>query len=272
MIGAVDIGGTKTLVAVFDEHGKIVEQQRFETSQNYNQFLKDLEEVVAKLSTKDFKRMGVAVPGRLDREHGIGLSFGNLSGWKNVPIEVDCERLFNCPVVVENDAKLGGLSEALLIIKEFKKTLYITISTGIGISLIIDGIIDRNIGDRGGNAIMLEHRGHVMSWESFASGKAIVKKYGKRASEINDPEIWKVISRDLAVGIIDLIAVMEPEVIVIGGGVGAHFEKFGGFLMERLKDYEIPIMKIPPIRQAKRPEEAVIYGCYQMAKAHAKPH
>jgi len=207
------------------------------------------------------------VPGRIDREHGVGLSCGNL-GWKNVAIQADTEAIAHCPVIIENDAKLAGLSEALMIIDEFKKTLYITISTGIGISLITNGIIDTEIGDRGGASIMLEHDGVLTPWEHFASGKAIVAKYGKRASDIDDPAIWTEIARDFSVGIIDVIAITEPEIVIIGGGVGTHFDKFGGFLIKELTKYETPMMPIPPLRKAGRPEEAVIYGCYELIKAH----
>lgn len=264
---AVDIGGTKTLLAVFDGSGAVQEQVKFPTPQDYELFLKDLVNTVTNLSTKHFQKACVAVPGRLDRDHGIGLSCGNL-GWKDVPIQADAEAITHCPVLIENDAKLAGLSEALLVINEFKKVLYLTFSTGIGISLIINGIIDTDIGDRGGNAIMLEHNGSMMPWEKFASGKAIVTKYGKRASEIDDPAIWRSIARDFSVGMIDVIAITEPELVIIGGGVGSHFDKFSDFLVDELKKYETPMMAIPPVRQAARAEEAVIYGCYELIKQH----
>ena len=115
---------------------------------------------------------------------------------------------------------------------------------------------------------MLEHDGVLTPWEHFASGKAIVAKYGKRASEIDDPAIWAAIVRDFSVGIIDVIAITEPEIVIIGGGVGAHFDRFGELLVRELKKYETPMMLIPPIRQAQRSEEAVIYGCYELIKAH----
>jgi predicted NBD/HSP70 family sugar kinase len=265
MIAAVDIGGTKTLVAVFDEHGTIVEEHKFPTNQDYDVFREDLATNVAELSTPDFSRAVVAIPGRIDRDNGVGLSMGNL-GWKNIPMQAECEKLFHAPTFVENDAKLAGLSEALLIRDRFSKVLYITISTGIGVALIIDGKIDTEIGDRGGSSVLLEHQGKLQAWESFASGKAIVKTYGKHASEIDDPAIWKKIVRDLSVGMIDLIAVLEPEVVVIGGGVGSHFDRFGDQLTEQLRQYEVPMMAIPPILAAKHPEEAVIYGCYEYAK------
>lgn len=265
---AVDIGGTKTLVAVFDNDGNIIEQQKFGTPQTYHDFKIELTKVVAELSTKDFERVGLAAPAsRIDRKHGIGITFGNL-GWKNAPLVTDIENLLHCPVNMENDAKLAGLSEAKLVNGEFKKVLYITISTGIGYALVNDGVIDVNIGDGGGHTMYLEYKGKSVRWESFASGKAIVERYGKRASEIDDPRVWKRISHDLSLGMIELISITEPEVVIIGGGVGTHLKKFEEYLITALKHYETPLQPIPPILQARHPEEAVIYGCYEFAKQH----
>lgn len=271
MFAAVDVGGTKTLTAVFDKNGRIIEQVKFATPPDYDDFIIELAKNVDELSTKEFLRAVVAIPGRVDRERGIGIRFGNLP-WVNIPIEQDAEKIFHAPVLIENDAKLGGLSEALLLKGKFSKVLYLTISTGIGVGLIINGKIDTNISDSGGRSILLEHRGRLTPWEDFASGRAIAHRYQKQASEINDPKIWKAIVNDFAGGIIDLVAVMAPEVVVIGGGVGSHFDKFGPSLIKRLKQYEIPMMPIPPILGAKHPEEAVIYGCYEYAKRHYEKH
>ncbi len=269
MIGAVDVGGTKTLVAVFDESGKIVEEQRFETSQNYDDFIADLQNIVNKLTTKIFKKTCVAIPGIVDRDNGIGIRFGNLS-WQNVPIQADLEKLFRCPVIVENDAKAAGLYEAKLTIKEFKKVLYVTIGTGIGLAYILNGKIDSVLGDRGGNQFQLQNHGKLESWEAFASGKAIVQRYGKIAAEITEPNAWRAIAHNLGLGIWTLVALVEPEVVIIGGGVGSHFNRFGDFLREDLESYATPVLGVPKLRQASKPEEAVVYGCFEMAKSNAK--
>lgn len=266
MYGAVDIGGTKTLIAVFDKNGKIVEQIKFPTPKNYTEFVKELAGSVAKLATKEFLSIGLAAPGRIDRSHGIGVRFGNL-GWENVPVLHDAEKIFKAPGTIENDAKAAALAEARNLESKYSKVVYITISTGIGIALVQDGEIDQSVGDSGGNSMLMEHEGKYVSWESFASGKAISKKYGKRASDINDKSVWEKISRDFGVGIIDIISVMEPDVVIIGGGVGTHFEKYKEPLLEFMKRYETPMTNIPPIIRAKHPEEAVIYGCYELAKA-----
>lgn len=262
---AVDIGGTKTLLACFDSDGKVLKDVRFTTAQDYRQFLKDLETHVPELSIDNYKAACVAVPGRLAREYGRIIALGNLP-WKNVSIQSDVENIIKAPVVIENDAKLAGLSEALLIKNEFKRVLYVTISTGIGISVITDGIINSDFIDSEGGHILLEHGGKLQKWESFASGKAIVKKYGKRAEDITDKKAWKTIARNTAVGLQSLIVIIQPEVVVIGGGVGQYLDRFYSYLLEDLKKFENPLAPIPFIREAKRPEEAVIYGCYELVK------
>jgi predicted NBD/HSP70 family sugar kinase len=261
----IDIGGTKTLVASLTEDGRIQASQKFPTPQDYQQFLQQLLDNVVKL-TIDLPTMAcVAVPGVLDETRTQLISLGNLP-WANKPIVDDLRNLLSCSTVADNDAKLAGLSEAILIKDEFKKVLYVTISTGIGYGLVVDGVIDYNISDSSGHTLMLEHEGQKVAWETFASGKAIKEKYGKLASEIEDPAIWQAISKNITTGLIDLISVLQPEVIVIGGGVGAHFDKFAQPLTEQLKAYEDPMMPIPPLRQAQHAEQAVIYGCYELIK------
>jgi predicted NBD/HSP70 family sugar kinase len=267
MYGAVDIGGTKTLVAVFSKGGEVIEQKKFPTPQDYQDFVRNLETVVDKLSTKNFKRTVVAIPGTPNRKQGVGLIFGNLP-WSDVPIEENAEKIFKCPVQIENDAKLAALSEAKLIKNEFRKVLYVTISTGIGGGLIIDGEIDPDFQDIELGFMTLEHSGRFEQWEEFASGSAITKKFGKHANDITDPKAWYIIARNIAVGLNALIATLDPEVIVLGGSIGNHLEKFQDRLIEQLKIYAHPMTPIPPIRKAQRAEEAVIYGCYELARAH----
>ena len=115
--------------------------------------------------------------------------------------------------------------------------------------------------------MLLEHHGKLEPWEDFASGKAIVRHFGKRASEISDEETWHIIAHNIALGLIDLIALMQPDVIVLGGGVSAYYNKFKDFLAADLRSYENPLFKIPVIEEAVRPELAVVYGCYDLAKS-----
>ena len=268
----VDVGGTKTLVAALTNKGLIREQTKFPTPKNYDHFLLELRHALAHFKTTDYQAAGIGIPGRIDRQHGRGLRFANLP-WRNVPVQADLENIAHCPVVVENDAKMAALSEAMLLKKKYQKVLYMTVSTGIGIALVADQKIDTSVGDGGGRAILVEHKGKTVPWESFASGRAIVERYGKRAVDITDEATWRKICQDIAIGLIELIAVTEPEVIVVGGSVGTYFDRYEKLLTEAIKKYHVPMISLPDLRQAKRPEEAVVFGCYDLAQqvfGHAK--
>lgn len=267
MFGAIDIGGTKTLLATFSDEGKLINSVKFQTPNNYQEFKKQLDISYISLGGPSLKLICTACPAKLDRNKGIAIAFGNLP-WVNVHIRDDQEKLFNCPVIIENDAKLAGLYEANQLPEKYHKVLYITVSTGIGGGLIIDGKIDKNFENIEPGQILLEHEGKLQRWEHFASGKAILLQFHQQASEITDKSTWYTIAQNIAIGLIDLIALYTPNIIVIGGGVGAHLENFIDQLEADLKIYQNTLIDIPPIIKAKNAEEAVIYGCFLNSKAY----
>ena len=262
---AIDIGGTKTLLARIRKDGTIEDTLKFPTPQEYSQFLKELQVNIASITTEPWELAASSAPGRIDRVQGLGLVFGNLP-WQNVPLRDDIVAITSTKVLVENDVKLAGLSEARAIKPIPHKTLYVTFSTGVSDGIIVDGAIDPELQDSEAGHMLFEKDGKLVTWESFASGKAITAKYGKFASDIDDEETWRDITQDMALGLYALIADVQPDIIVIGGGVGSHFHKYGQYLVETLKSHEDPMVTIPPIIGAKRAEEAVIYGCYELMK------
>ncbi len=263
----IDIGGTKTLVASLNDEGVIKEKIRFETPHNYEAFLTEAAQALHSLKAHDFHAGGIGAPGKIDRHHGRAWAFGNLP-WSLVPLAHDLEKLTHCPMVLENDAKMAALSEAMMVKHEYDRVLYVTISTGIGYGLVVERKLDTSISDHGGSVLLAEHHGRHVPWESFASGRAIVERFGKKACDINDARTWHIITRDIAKGLRELIAVTEPDVVVIGGSVGVYFEKYGAILQKELERYKNPLLAIPDLRPAARPEEAVLFGCYDLAKEH----
>lgn len=266
----VDVGGTKTLVASLTDKGVITESVKFPTSKKYDDFLHQLTETIHGLKEKDYHAGGIALPGKIDRTHGVrehatGLVFGNLP-WKNVPVQADLEKIIHAPVIVENDANAGAISEATLVKNKYEIALYVAIGTGIGVGATINGRLIEGLEDMEAGQILLEHHDKLTKWESFASGHAIYERFGKKASEINDAKTWKIISKDIAAGLMQLIAIVQPDVIILGGGIGTHYPKYRNHLQTVLKKHEVPLVPIPPIIQAQRPEEAVVYGCYDLAK------
>lgn len=263
MYVGVDIGGTKTLVTTLDDHGVILERIRFLTPPIYEDFIETLRTTAHSLQSQDFHAGCIGAPGKIDRAHGVGKDFGNLK-WHNVSIQADAEQIFRCPMLLENDANLGGLSESMLLPPD-KRVLYITISTGIGTGFIDHQHIAPELADSEGGHMLLPYRGKRVIWESFASGRAILKRFGKKAVDITDSASWQRIAHDLALGFIELIAIAQPDIIVIGGGVGAYYERFEPFLLKELERFKTPLVALPIIRKAARPEDAVIYGCYDLA-------
>jgi len=260
----IDVGGTKTLLASLDASGNIVDRVKFPTPQTYPELITAIQAAARQLSQEPYQLAAAGVPGILDRKQGLVLSYGHRD-WTNNPIKTDLSAALGCPILIENDGKLGGLAAAIDIINEYKNVLYLAIGTGIGICYTANGIIDQSIDDGGGHTLLLEHDGQTLPWEDFAGGLAIIQKYGLQASEITDPVAWQAIAHNFTQGIEVLLTDRTPDAIVVGGGVGAHLDKFAHFLEE---DLTISLGSCPPLLQANDAEEIVIHGCYQLIKQY----
>lgn len=264
---AIDLGGSKTLVAVFDSNGAIVEQIKFPTAHKYEDFISELVNNVANLTTKDLYLACMAVPGLINRQTGVVYALGNLP-WIDKPIRQDVSNVLNgLKVVIENDARLGGLGASQAFKQTYENILFLSISTGIGGALIAKGKIVKAVQDMEIGKIPLQFEGKLQHWEEFASGRAIVATYGKRAEEIDDPNVWQEIGVRIGYGTAIASSAIQPDVIIFGGGAGKHAEKF----IPTVRDYMYANMhadtKRPELLVAQNPEEAVIYGCYELAKS-----
>lgn len=269
---AVDIGGTKTLLAVFDKNGSVIERVKFATPKDYAEFTKELANTVATLRTKDFDLVCMAIPGLINRDTGVVHALGNLP-WVDKPIRGDVSSALNdLEIIIENDTRLAGLHEALQINDTFQNVLYITISTGIGGALISEGKIVKAVQDMEVGKIPVQYDGVLQHWEEFASGRAIVAAYGKRASEIEDPVMWHEIGLKVAYGTAIASSTIQPDAIVFGGGAGQFAEKFIPTVQEYMEANLHAIAKRPKLLPAQNPEEAVIYGCYELARQHYEKH
>lgn len=267
----IDVGGTKTLLAVLDDNGVITEQVKFPTAQDYDQFIREVGEQIAKLNTKEFTAAAAGIPGLLNRQSGVVEALGNLP-WRNKPIRDDLTQLVHCPVTIENDAKAAALAEAQVILDTYHRVLYLTIGTGIGGGFVVNGVLEANLLDTEIGKMIFPHDGKLLEWEAFASGNAISETYHKHATDIDDPAIWQAIAENLGLGVIAASAAFQPEAIIFGGGVGAHFEKFAAPLQAFLDAHLHPVIRKPQLLHDHHAELSVIYGCYELARhAHGQP-
>lgn len=270
---SVDIGGTKTIVAVYDETGKVIKDAKFPTGDDYDILLGNISKKANELIDvdKEIKSIAVAVPTPIDYKTGMS-KLGRKFGWEDSNVTEDLKTIFSSPVVCENDANLAALGEAVLGSgKGHETVLYITLSTGIGTGVISKQEIVPVTAASEGGYFYLCHDGKQKIWEEFASGKAFTEHYGKMGSEVEDPEIWKEYASTLSAGFINLISIVRPDIVVVGGGMGANLKKYKKYLMNELEKLNQPLhsYSIPDVVLAELPEEAVIHGGYLLAKSIA---
>ena len=267
MYAGIDIGGTKTLVAKLSDKGRITDSRHFPTPHDYQDFLRTLDDNLRQLKLEKDVRVCAGIPGLLDRQTGTVHALGNLP-WHNKPIRGDISRILgSAPVLIENDSRLAGLSEARLIMNKYSDVLFVTISTGIGGAFIQQGRIAVALQDTEMGKMPLEHDGELIQWEEFAGGRGVVKRFNQKAEAITDPASWRVIGENIAYGLAAVCSVIQPEVIILGGSVGTHADKYSGTILEFLAKHLHPVVRRPAaILAAQRPEEAVIYGCYDLLR------
>lgn len=266
MIIGVDIGGTKTELAIFAQNGKLLEEVRFPTPKNYGEFLDELTKTASKHNTQKAKIGYVAVPGLLNRQAGIVYSLGNLN-WHDKPIRKDVASAIGVDrVYIENDSKLAGLAEARYIRDKYSRVFYLTISTGIGGALMINGKLSQDMIDMEIGKMPLKIGGKIKEWEDWASGRAFFETYGKKAVDVEDDQIWQEYCQKLNPGITAVCSIFQPEAIIFGGGMGQRLSRFEKFITPYLNENLHPIVRRPEaLLSTHYRGQSVIYGCYEYA-------
>jgi predicted NBD/HSP70 family sugar kinase len=264
MLVTVDTGGTKTLIASFGQDGKIGETIKFPTPKNQDEYVATLRDTLQKnYGDQAVEVIVVALPGIV--KDGVAVWCNNL-GWKNFnALGALADVLSKTPVLIENDANLAGLAETRVLDPMPLSSLYVTVSTGIGTGIITGGKIDPGLRFSEGGRSLVEFDGVVREWESFASGKAIFETYHQYARDITSERTWQQIADRISRGFLAMIPIIQPDVIIIGGSIGAYFDRYGAQLEAILREKLPPHIPCPRVLPAKHPERAVIYGCYYYA-------
>src|SRR5690554_2307633 len=267
----IDLGGTKIAGILADAGGEVLHQEKIPTRTEEGQ-----EKVIARVfglirtllamaGTGEVKGIGLCSPGPSDLKAGIIIEAPNLK-WKDLPLIALLEEEFNLPAVLENDANAAAYGEYVYGAARGRKDLiYLTVSTGIGGGIIINGklVYGRNYsagevghmvilpdgplcgcGRRGciealasGSAIAREAKALLLKEHQRAPGpvgllweitggdpeRLTAKEVGEAATQ-GDPLALSVLEKAfgyLGVALGNLVNLLNPEIIVIGGGVAA---------------------------------------------------
>lgn len=250
---AIDIGGTKTLIALFSNHGRVVKKLKFKTSRVKNRFMNDLIKNLKGFSYKSIKMVVVAIPGVVQKNCSV--VFGNRQEWGELNLSEALKNLFDCPIHFANDANLATVYEGSFYKKG--RTVFLTFSTGIGGGILEHGRISPESDKFEPGHVLYEFNGKVNEWEDIAAASAIGKAYHvDTATDLIGKATMEDIAKRITLGLSDIVREYHPDTIVLGGPLGKIFKRYVKYLPDLGVKYVRP----------KRPLESVIYGCYIYAK------
>ncbi len=273
----IDVGGTNVKIALVNEKGGIVYSNSIPTraEMGYEYTVNSMKEAIRELlketntDAKDIEGMGFGFPGQIDCQNGVVRLAPNIPGWVDVPIAEIMEKEFGITTRVDNDVRCAALGELNFGAGVGCENLIcITVGTGIGSGLIINGKLVRGASNAAGEIghIKLDMTGGPLCGcgdrgclEAFASGPSIVAmaeeyiKGGKStkyrelanpditpyvvsvAAQEGDPvakRIFTIMGEYIGVGLASVVNLLNPEKIIIGGGVAAA----GDILMNPIKE------------------------------------
>ncbi len=260
----IDIGGTNISTGVVDETYKIVGRGKIKTgsARPYEEVIKDIIESVnlavedAKINMEDVRWIGAGCPGTCNPDTGM-VEYANNLGWNNVPLLSDIEKAFEKKTYIENDANAAAYGEFLAgAAKGAKNAVVITLGTGVGAGIIINGKIFSGTnfagGEIGHTVIVIDGYqctcGRKGCFETYASATGLVRMTREALEAHPESKLTQLVEADgrvsartafnaakmldevgqavvdryiraLACGITNTINIFQPDILCIGGGV-----------------------------------------------------
>ena len=290
----LDVGGTKIAAGAVDSRGKIVKKITIPTEARRGKkiILKNILTAASKIWLPGVSAIGVAMAGQCDFKNDIFLSGPNFpKNFKNINIGKFLNKTFRVPVSLDNDARAFTLAEATFGAGRGKKDLVgLTLGTGIGGGIVINGKIlrgkDNTAGEIGHMTIDAKsfYRcscGRFGHFEALASGTALENFYKKLsgktlnaieiekkfiAGDKNAKKAFSLLSKYLALGLANLAHLLDPEIIILGGGMSNAPDILPVALREFKKEVIYNSLGNTKIVKAKLGRDAGIVGAALLAR------
>ncbi len=303
-IFGVDLGGTSVKLGLFDKDGKLIEKWEIPTrkEENGKYILEDIAQTILKKAkekkiSEEIIGIGIGVPGPV-REDGVVKGCVNI-GWEEINVTEELEKKTGYPVKAGNDANVAALGELWQGGgKGFQNLVMVTLGTGVGGGIILNGKILAGVngaaGEIGHMPVVYEETeycncGKKGCLEQVASASGIVKEMKKilasstkdsvlRDQQISAKAVFDAIKEKdelaqeagerlgkyLGIALAHITAVIDPEIIVIGGGVS----KAGDVLLELIQKYYMEKAFLPSrsvkFALATLENDAGIYGAAKL--------
>ena len=299
----IDLGGTNLKISLVDSRYKIKDKKVLNTRNfvrkeeliaavvnSVNSFIR-----VNKLNKPDISAVGLGLPGPIDNKKGIVHFFPNIPGWKNVALRKILAAKLKLPVFIDNDANMMALAEYRLgAAKGARNAICLTLGTGVGGGLIIEGKIFRgsiNAGGEIGHMPVNEkgpkcNCGGVACLETYIGNKVILAKakkiFGKNITleetsrfaakgERRARKLWQDAGECLGVTLSGIVNLINPDRIVIGGGVAKAGNVLFDSIKNTIKERAMPVQAAHvKIYKAILGNDAGMIGAAIMAKEAGK--
>ena len=307
----IDLGGTNIAAGIVDEGGNIICKGSVPTlrERGNDAIVADMAKLSLKLieesglQVSDIKSVGIGCPGTIDNDNGV-VVFSNNIVMEKYPLVEEFRKHLDLPVNIENDANAAAYGEYIFTARDKKSFVLITLGTGVGGGIIIDGKLWRGFNcagaELGHTTIIMNGKpctcGKCGCFESYASVTGLIDQTKEAMAKDPDSLMHKIAAergkvngrtsfdaarqgdktaievrdqyiRYVAEGVGNIINMLQPEVFVIGGGISRE----GDTILEPLKEivYATDYNKFMPkteIRIAKLFGDAGIVGAALAAK------
>lgn len=231
LFGGLEAGGTKMVCCIGTCTGEIIDKAVFRTG-TPNITMKEMEDY---FSSYEIAGLGIGCFGPLELNKNSD-NYGAIlatpkQGWENYNIRQEFMRNLGIPVEITTDVNAALLGEVHYgTSKGLKNVLYITVGTGIGAGIMLDGKLLQGVTHPEAGHMYVKKQGndsfrgncsyHGCCLEGVASGPAIEKRWGKSAKEIDEYNVaWKLEANYLAQAIYNYMLILSPQRIILGGGV-----------------------------------------------------
>lgn len=276
---AIDIGGTKFSMAVFENHRMVRRESRATDREGGREWMLRQIEDIAAAWTRDARidRCGVGFGGPvIFGEQRVALST-HVGGWSDFSLTAYLRERLGCPVAMDNDANVGGLGESLHGAgRGVAPLFYMTLSTGIGGGIIDGTNVWRGADSYGGEIGHITIRpdgpeclcGARGCFERLCCGLWLERDRGRTAKDLmDDPDFVAKYVVDLALGLKAALMLLNPARIVIGGGIAKAGDKLfvplRAELHRQMTSWSRARIDVEP---AELGDDSVLYGALVLAE------
>ncbi len=246
-LGALEAGGTKMVCAVGDERGRILEQVSIPTKTPGE----TIPELIEYFKGKQIEALGIGCFGPID-PNPASPTYGYITStpkleWVDFDMAGAFKKALGCPVGFDTDVNGSVLGEVTFGQAKGKNcVVYITIGTGVGAGIYIEGkLLHGMLHPEAGHVMLPRREGdtfpgrcpyHRSCLEGMASGPAIEERWGRKAIELKDrKEVWDLEAYYIAQALTGYILTISPEMIILGGGV-MHQEQLFPMIRSYVKE------------------------------------